>query len=86
MMRKGFVDSRSDDLDDLKMQSVSLLLAITEGQVEEGIYYQVALSMDDFSIVMGRMKIVFKQYLSEELLLDYDSFDWNYDSVLDLKK
>jgi hypothetical protein len=55
---------------------VNLLLAITEGQVEEDIYKRVAMSMDDFSIVTARMNFVFKQYL-KDINLDYDSFDWS---------
>jgi hypothetical protein len=51
-MKGGFIGKRQEDLDNLKMRSVNLLLALTEGQVKEEIYFKVALSMDDFSIVM----------------------------------
>ena len=52
---KGFEGERKERLDQLKSNSVKLLLAILEGPVNEAIYEKVAASLGDFLIVISRM-------------------------------
>ena len=51
MQKRGFIGARKENLNELKDSSVGLLLAIIEGQTEEGIYERVAESLGNFIIV-----------------------------------
>jgi len=76
MEKRGFIKSRKADLDELKMRSVALLLAIIEGQVEVEMYERVAASMDDFSIVTQRMEFVYTSFVNDELCIDPSITCW----------
>jgi len=60
-------------LDEIKMNSVRLLLSIIEGPVDEAIYKRVSTSLGDFQIMMSRMQFVYNQFLEEKLSLPTDS-------------
>jgi len=73
---KGFVGKQKTLLDDLKSNSVKLLLSILEGPVDEQISERVSSSLGDFLIVVNRMEAVYKQFLGDELDLPESAAPW----------
>jgi len=73
---KGFGGSRKNLLNDLKMNSVKLLLSILEGPVDYDISSRISASLGDFEIVLNRMERIYEQFLEEELNLPPDAPDW----------
>jgi len=73
---KGFGGSRKNLLNDLKMNSVKLLLSILEGPVDYDISSRISASLGDFEIVLNRMERIYEQFLEEELSLPPDAPDW----------
>ena len=62
--RKGFDQKKKFLLDQLKMNSVKLLLSILEGPVDEGIYEKVSASLGDFIIVITRMETLYREFVT----------------------
>jgi hypothetical protein len=56
---KGFGGKRKDLLNDIKMNSVKLLLSILEGPVDVGISARISASLGDYQIVIRRMESVY---------------------------
>jgi hypothetical protein len=70
---KGFGGKRIALLNDIKMNSVKLLLSILEGPVDEDISSRISASLGDFYVVIKRMESVYYQFLEEELGLPKDA-------------
>jgi len=56
---KGFGGKRKGLLNDIKMNSVKLLLSILEGPVDEEISARISASLGDFQIVIKRMESIY---------------------------
>lgn len=72
---KGFGGKRIALLNDIKMNSVKLLLSILEGPVDPDISSRISASLGDFQVVIMRMKSVYEQFVQEELNLPIDAPD-----------
>lgn len=59
--------------DELKMNSIKLLLSIMEGPVDIDIYRQMADSLDDFVILTKRLEVIYGKFIKEELMLPEDA-------------
>jgi hypothetical protein len=70
---KGFGGSRITLLNDIKSNSVKLLLSILEGPVDPEISARISASLGDFYVVIKRMESVYLQFLDEELGLPSDA-------------
>jgi hypothetical protein len=70
---KGFGGKRKTLLNDIKMNSVKLLLSILEGPVDEAISSRISASLGDFYVVIKRMESVYIQFVEEELKLPAES-------------
>lgn len=70
---KGFGGSGKALLNDIKMNSVKLLLSILEGPVDEEISSRISASLGDYQIVIQRMENIYKQFLEEVLMLPPDA-------------
>lgn len=70
---KGFGGSRITLLNDIKSNSVKLLLSILEGPVDQEISARISASLGDFYVVIKRMESVYLQFLDEELGLPSDA-------------
>lgn len=66
---KGFGGKRKALLNDIKMNSVKLLLSILEGPVDPEISARISASLGDFQVVIRRMESVYFQFLEDELNL-----------------
>ena len=64
---KGFGVKRLALLNDIKMNSVKLLLSILEGPVDEDISQRVSGALGDFYVVIKRMESVYEQFVTQEL-------------------
>lgn len=73
LLAKGFGGKRKTLLNDLKMNSVKLLLSILEGPVDPDISSRISASLGDFQVVINRMESVYYQFLDEELKLDKEA-------------
>jgi hypothetical protein len=72
---KGFGGKRKTLLNDIKLNSVKLLLSILEGPVDEAISSRISASLGDFYVVIKRMESVYYQFVEEELGLPPESSD-----------
>ena len=70
---KGFGGSGKALLNDIKINSVKLLLSILEGPVDEEISSRISASLGDYQIVIQRMENIYKQFLEEVLMLPPDA-------------
>lgn len=70
---KGFGGKRKALLNDIKLNSVKLLLSILEGPVDVEISERISASLGDFQIVIKRMESIYYQFLEEELNIPADS-------------
>ena len=64
---KGFGGNRIELLNNMKLNSVKLLLSILEGPIDPEISARISASLGDFSIVIRRMESVYYQFLDKEL-------------------
>jgi len=57
---KGFGGNKKALLNDIKMNSVKLLLSILEGPVDIDISTRISASLGDFYVVIHRMKLIYE--------------------------
>lgn len=70
---KGFNQKNKSLLNDIKMNSVKLLLSILEGPVDEEISARISASLGDYQIVIKRMETIYYQFLEEVLCIPPES-------------